>query len=79
MPPAGPAALRVARTDGTGVNLRATPGASGKASAILLEGTTVEVVGDDVQADGRTWRHVRTVGSTSDGVTGWVAAQFLVP
>ena len=77
--PAGPTTLRVAKTDGTGVNLRATPSSSGKPIAILLEGTSVELAGEDVQAEGRTWRRVRTVASTTDGVTGWVAAQFLVP
>jgi hypothetical protein len=79
VPPAGTAPLRVTKTDGTGVNLRVTPSSTGKPIAILLEGTTVELAGEDVQAEGRTWRQVRTVGSTADGVTGWVAAQYLAP
>jgi hypothetical protein len=71
--------LRVARTDGTGVNLRSRPAADGSVVAILMEGTTVDVIGEDVQAGGRTWRNVRTTGSTTDGVSGWVVTQYLVP
>jgi hypothetical protein len=71
--------LRVAKTDGTGANLRERPTSDGKVLAILMEGTTVDVVGEDVKADGLTWRNVRTTGSTTDGVTGWVAAQYLQP
>jgi SH3-like domain-containing protein len=69
----------VAKTDGTGVNMRARPTASALAVAILMEGTTVDVIGEDVQAEGRTWRNVRTIGSTTDGVSGWVVTQYLVP
>jgi hypothetical protein len=77
--PATPARLRVAKTDGTGVNLRSRPSSAAPALAVLLEDTTVELIGEDVQAEGRAWRRVRTVGSTADGVSGWVAAQYLVP
>ena len=73
------ARLRVAKTDGAGANLRERPRSDGKVVAILLDGTTVEVVGDDTQAGGVTWRNVRTTGSTTDGVSGWVAAQYLAP
>jgi hypothetical protein len=69
----------VGKTDGTGANLRERPTSDSKAIAILMDGTTVEVIGEDVKADGITWRNVRTTGSTTDGVTGWVAAQYLVP
>jgi hypothetical protein len=78
-PATAPTRLRVAKTDGTGVNLRAKASADAQVVAILLEGTTVEVVGADTQAGGVTWRNVRTTGSTTDGVTGWVAAQYLAP
>jgi hypothetical protein len=74
-----PTRLKVGKTDGTGANLRERPSADAKAIAILLDGTTVELIGEDVKAGSLTWRNVRTVGSTSDGVTGWVAAQYLVP
>jgi hypothetical protein len=84
-PPPAPGAstssprLRVATTDGTGVNLRARPSADATVVAILMEGTTVDVIGEDVQASGRTWRNVRTTASTTDGVTGWVVSQYLLP
>jgi hypothetical protein len=79
-PPApSPARLKVGKTDGTGANLRERPSADARAIAILLDGTTVEVIGEDVKAGSLTWRNVRTVSSTSDGVTGWVAAHYLVP
>jgi hypothetical protein len=78
-PPRPPARFKVGKTDGTGANLRERPSSDARAIAILLDGTTVEVVGDDVQSGGLRWRNVRTTGSTADGVTGWVAAQYLVP
>ena len=71
--------LRVTRTGGTGANLRARPAPDAQILAILLDDTTVDVIGDDVKAGGVTWKNVRTTGSTTDGVTGWVSAQYLVP
>lgn len=71
--------LKVAKTDGTGANLRERPSSESKVVAILMEGTAVDIVGEDVKAGGVTWRNVRTTGSTTDGVTGWVAAQYLAP
>jgi hypothetical protein len=44
-----------------------------------MDGTGVDIVGEDVKAGTIIWRNVRTVGSTTDGVTGWVAAQYLLP
>ena len=44
-----------------------------------MDGTAVEVIGEDVKAEGITWRNVRTTASTRDDVTGWVAAQYLLP
>jgi hypothetical protein len=71
--------LRIGKTEGTGANLRARPTSDGKVLAILMDGTGVDIVGEDVKAGTVTWRNVRTVGSTTDGVTGWVSAQYLVP
>ena len=65
----------MARTDGTGVNLRARPSASAATLMVLAEGASVELVGQDVQAEGRTWRNVRS----ATGQTGWVAAQYVEP
>ena len=82
-PAPGPATtsvrLKVAKTEGTGANLRERPASDGKVVAILMDGTSVDVVGEDVKVGAITWRNVRTVGSTTDGVTGWVSAQFLMP
>ena len=66
---------RVARTDGTGANLRSRPSATSPPLALLAEGASVEVVGPDVQAEGRTWRNVRSAA----GQAGWVAAQYVEP
>lgn len=74
-----PTRLRVTKTGGTGANLRAEPKADARVIAILLDDTQLDVVGEDVKAGGVTWKNVRTTGSTSDGVTGWVSAQYLVP
>lgn len=71
--------LRVTKTGGTGANLRARPAPDAQVLAILLDNTTVDMIGEDVKAGGITWKHVRTTGSTTDGVTGWVSAQYLVP
>ncbi len=64
---------RVASTDGQGVNLRAEPSTSARRVALLREGTRVEIVGPDREAEGRTWRNVRQAG----GPAGWVAAEYL--
>ena len=78
-PAASSTRLRVGKTDGTGANLRERPSTDARAVAILMDGTAVEAIGEDVKAEGITWRNVRTTASTTDGVTGWVAAQYLVP
>jgi hypothetical protein len=69
------ARVRVSGTDGTGVNLRAQPRANAESLGVLPEGTLLDVVGDDVVANGRTWRNVRTL----TGESGWVTAQYLSP
>jgi SH3-like domain-containing protein len=68
---AGGATLTVSNTGGSGVNFRATPG--GAIIKTFPEGTKMLVVGDNQQADGRSWRNVRS----PDGVVGWMAADFL--
>jgi len=67
--------VQVGLTDGTGVNLRARPRTDAESLGVLADGTQLDVVGEDVQGEGRTWRNVRT----ARGVTGWVAAQYLSP
>jgi SH3-like domain-containing protein len=65
------ATLTVSNTGGSGVNFRATPG--GAIIKTFPEGTKMLLVGDSQQADGKTWRNVRS----PDGVVGWMAADFL--
>jgi hypothetical protein len=59
-----------------GVNLRAEPGTSGARLKGLFDGAELELLGHEVQADGRTWRDVRDPTDRSEG---WVAAEFLGP
>jgi hypothetical protein len=70
---AAPTLAVVVETDGRGARFRSTPGAQGSVMAVLPEGTTVELSGQDAQVDGRLWLEVRD----SDGQLGWVAADFL--
>jgi uncharacterized protein YraI len=65
--------VRVANTDGQGVSLRAQPSTRAARLALIREGSTLEVIGPDQQAEGRTWRNVRQPG----GQSGWVAADYL--
>ena len=67
----GATTLTVSNTGGSGVNFRATPG--GAIIKTFPEGTKMLLVGDSQQADGKTWRNVRS----PDGVVGWMAADFL--
>lgn len=60
-------------TGGAGARLRAQPGNAGQIVTVVPEYTPLWVIGEDRQADGLTWRHVRT----RDGTEGWVAASFL--
>jgi hypothetical protein len=66
--------VRVANTGGTGVRLRVDPSKTARVAAVLPDGTQLDIVGEDKQADGLTWRNVRAPG---DG-RGWVAADYVV-
>ncbi|MCC6175586.1 MAG: SH3 domain-containing protein [Chloroflexi bacterium] len=66
--------VRVANTDGTGVRLRTQPSKTAAVATVVPEGTTLDVVGQDKQADGLTWRNVRVPGDGS----GWIASDYLV-
>ncbi len=61
----------VANTGGDGVYLRRTTNLDDHDTA-YIEGTQLVQVGPDIQANGITWRHVRT----PDGKTGYVPAQY---
>jgi hypothetical protein len=66
--------FKVANTGGTGVRMRVAPSKTAQVATVLPEGTIVEIVGDDKQGDGLTWKNVRGPG---DG-KGYVASDFLV-
>jgi SH3-like domain-containing protein len=73
--PASPQRLRVAGTDGVGLNLRERPGASAVRVKTLPPGTVLLAVGIARDGEDHEWRQVRD----PDGVEGWVAAEFVVP
>jgi hypothetical protein len=62
----------VSGTAGTGLWLRGAPG--GQRLAIYREGSRLQQLAADQEAQGLTWRNVRT----QDGVEGWMAARYLV-
>jgi SH3-like domain-containing protein len=65
----------VVNTENQGVRFRQRPSTQGQVLRSLPEGTVLEVVGPDSEADGITWRNVREPG----GAVGWVAAEFVTP
>jgi hypothetical protein len=65
---------RVIGTGTDGLSLRAEPGSASERLKILADGAELELTGDEQEADGRIWRAIR---DPSDGMTGWVAAEFL--
>jgi uncharacterized protein YgiM (DUF1202 family) len=65
--------VKVANTNGSGVNLRAKAGERSQRLKTMPEGSLLEVVGADQTADGLTWRNVRD----SAGTSGWVAGKFV--
>jgi len=73
-PLARPERVQVANTEGEGVNLRREPSLASQALRVILEGTMLDIVGPDRDADGRRWRNVRDL----DGETGWIPSPYLV-
>jgi hypothetical protein len=67
--------VRVTGTDGSGVSLREKPSATARRLTVVPEGARLTIIGEDTQAEGRTWRNVKTSG----GATGWVAGQYVKP
>lgn len=65
---------QVGNTDGDGVYIRRTPKIADKIVA-WPDGTLMEIVGEDVMAEGRRWRHVKD----PNGNVGWVPAEYLIP
>jgi hypothetical protein len=67
--------MKVANTEGQGANMRQRPSTTAPVLRTLPEGTVVEAIGGEQNAENRTWRNVRDPG----GATGWVASDLLAP
>ena len=63
----------VGNTDGEGVYVRSTPAMADRVRA-YADGTPLTIIGDDVDADGQQWKHIRT----PDGLEGYVPAMYTV-
>jgi hypothetical protein len=74
-PPAEGEKVKVKESDGTGANLRDKPGQTGTVVKTIPEGTVLQVVGEDKQMDGKTWKNVKD----DAGTTGWMASELLEP
>ena len=73
-PPSAPGArMKIANTDGQGANMRQRPSTTAPVLRTLAEGTVVEVIGGETNAEGRNWRNIRE----ANGQTGWVASELL--
>ena len=66
--PSPPPAHVIVATHGAGANLRA-PTTAGPVIATLAEGTPVDILGDPVSVEGRSWRQIR-----GEGREGWVVS-----
>jgi len=71
-PAAEPERLVVVDAGPAGVLLRATPG-SGDRLKVLQDGAELSSLGEEQQAEGRSWQRVKD----ADGTEGWVASEFL--
>ncbi|MCC6179419.1 MAG: SH3 domain-containing protein [Chloroflexi bacterium] len=65
--------VRVVNAEGGNVNVRSEPSTSAAVLTQVTEGTLLEIAGPDRQAEGRTWRNVRTSG----GQSGWIASTLV--
>jgi uncharacterized protein YraI len=63
---------KVIGADGGSVNMRAEPSTTATVVTQVAEGTVLDIVGPNRDADSRTWRNVR-----SGDKTGWIASNFL--
>ena len=80
-PPASPSPaaagvrLKVANTEGQGANMRQRPSTTAPVLRTLPDGTVVEAIGGETNAESRNWRNVRD----PNGQTGWIASELLAP
>jgi hypothetical protein len=72
-PASPPTFVRVANTGGDGVFLRRTP-RSGDRLVAWNEGTVMEIIGEDREAEGVIWKHVKD----PKGNSGWIPAQYAI-
>jgi hypothetical protein len=63
----------VSDTDGQGARLRVRPDSQADVVSVLDEGASVELTGQETEADGRVWVQIRASG----GLSGWIAAELL--
>jgi hypothetical protein len=73
VPAASATTVWVGNTDGEGVFVRNTPVMADRAKA-YPDGTPLTIVGDDIDGDGQTWKHVKT----PDGLEGYVPSIYTV-
>jgi hypothetical protein len=62
-------------TGGGRLRLRGEPSTNASILFMIPEGTTIEVIGADKQAEGRAWKNVKV----PNGQTGWVAGEYTSP
>ena len=74
-PAASGVRMKIANTEGQGANMRQRPSTTAPVLRTLPDGTVVEVIGGETNAENRNWRNVRDPG----GATGWVASELLAP
>jgi SH3-like domain-containing protein len=67
--------MQRAKPEGQGANPRQRPSTLAPVLRTLPEGTVVEAIGGEQNAENRMWRNVRDPG----GATGWVASELLAP
>jgi hypothetical protein len=65
--------VRVINAEGGSVNMRAEPSTTAEVVTQVAEGATLDVVGPNRDAEGRTWRNVQT----GDRKAGWIASTFV--
>lgn len=66
--------VRVGNSDGQGANMRREPSATSQRVKVVRDGSELDVIGADRQAEGRTWRNVQD----DTGAAGWILSELLL-
>ena len=66
--------VRVGNTEGQGANIRREPSGASQRVKVVRDGTELDLIGADRQAEGRTWRNVQD----DTGAAGWVLSELLL-